>query len=130
MIVEMGKETLKRLGYSVTTQTSSIKALELFRMKPMEFNLVITDQTMPQMTGTDLARGILHIRPDIPIILCTGFSHIITSEKALAQGIRKFVIKPVVGAELGRIVRQVLDVPIEKAGMGEKAVNKYFRQVA
>ena len=130
MIVEMGRETLKRLGYSVTTQNSSIKALELFRMKPMEFDLVITDQTMPQMTGTDLAREILQLRPNIPIILCTGFSHIITSEKALAQGIRKFVIKPVVGAELGRIVRQVLDVPIEKAGMGEKAVNKYFRQVA
>ena len=124
MIVEMGRETLKRLGYSVTTQNSSIKALELFRMKPMEFDLVITDQTMPQMTGTDLAREILQLRPNIPIILCTGFSHIITSEKALAQGIRKFVIKPVVGAELGRIVRQVLDVPIEKAGMGEKAVNK------
>ncbi len=72
MIVGMGRETLKRLGYSVTTRTSSIEALELFRMKPMEFNLVITDQTMLQMTGTDLAKEILHIRPDIPITLCTG----------------------------------------------------------
>ena len=117
MIVEMGKETLKRLGYSVTTRTSSIKALELFRMKPMEFNLVITDQTMPQMTGTDLAREILRIRPNIPIILCTGFSYAVTPEKARAQGIREFVMKPIVGAELGRIVRQVIDEPIEKAGM-------------
>ena len=129
----MHQETINKLVMlpSVTTQNSSIKALELFRMKPMEFDLVIiTDQTMPQMTGADLAREILQLRPNIQIILCTGFSHIITSEKALAQGIRKFVIKPVVGAELGRIVRQVLDVSIEKAGMGEKAVNKYFRQVA
>ena len=117
MIVEMGKETLKRLGYSVTTRTSSIKALELFRTKPMEFNLVITDQTMPQMIGTDLAKKILHIRPNIPIILCTGFSHAVTPEKARAQGIREFVMKPIVGAELGRTVRQVLDGPIEKAGM-------------
>ena len=102
MIVEMGKETLKRLGYSVTTRTSSIKALELFRMKPMEFNLVITDQTMPQMTGTDLAKEILNIRLNIPIILCTGFSHTINSENMGIQGIREFVIKPIVGAELGR----------------------------
>ena len=95
MIVEMGKKTLKRLGYSVTTRTSSIKALELFRMKPMEFNLVITDQTMPQMTGTDLAREILRIRPNIPIILCTGFSHTVNSENMGIQGIREFVIKPI-----------------------------------
>ena len=70
MIVEIGKEMLKRLGYSVTTRTSSIEALELFRMKPIEFNLVITDQTMPQMTGTDLAKEILRIRannPDHPV---------------------------------------------------------------
>ena len=114
MIVDMGRETLKRLGYSVTTQTSSIKALELFRMKPMEFNLVITDQTIPQMTGTDLAREIFLLRPNIPIILCTGFSHAVTPEKARADGIREFVIKPIVGAELGRTVRQVIDEPIKK----------------
>ena len=99
MIVDMGKETLKRLGYSVTTQTSSIKAFELFRIKPMEFNLVITDQTMPKMTGTDLAKKIFHIRLNIPIILCAGFSHTIISEKARTLGIREFVTKPVFGAE-------------------------------
>jgi CheY-like chemotaxis protein len=65
MIVDIGREMLNRLGYNVTTRTSSIEALELFRMKPMEFDLVITDQTMPQMTGTDLAKEILHIRPSI-----------------------------------------------------------------
>jgi CheY-like chemotaxis protein len=111
MIVDIGREMLNRLGYNVTTRTSSIEALELFRMKPMEFNLVITDQTMPQMTGTDLAREILRIRPDIPIILCTGFSHAVTPEKARAQGIREFVMKPIVGAELGRVVRRALDEP-------------------
>ena len=109
MIVEMGRETLKRLGYSVTTRSSSIEALELFRIKSMEFDLVITDQTMPQMTGTDLAKEILHIRPNIPIILCTGFSNTISSENMGIQGIREFVMKPIIGAELGRVVRRVLD---------------------
>ena len=109
MIVEMGRETLKRLGYSVTTRSSSIEALELFRIKSMEFDLVITDQTMPQMTGTDLAKEILHIRPNIPIILCTGFSNTISSENMDIQGIREFVMKPIIGAELGRVVRRVLD---------------------
>ena len=108
-VVAMGRETLERLGYNVTTRTSSIEALELFRVKPGEFDLVITDQTMPNMTGTDLANELLRIRPDIPIILCTGFSHAITAQKAHALGIRKFVMKPIVGAELGRTVRQVLD---------------------
>jgi PAS domain S-box-containing protein len=117
MIVDMGRETLKRLGYSVTTKTGSIKALELFRMKPMEFDLVITDQTMPQMTGTDLAKEILHIRPSIPIILCTGFSNTINSKNMGIQGIREFVMKPIVGAELGRVVRRALDEePSRSAG--------------
>ncbi|RZB30022.1 MAG: hypothetical protein SRB1_02302 [Desulfobacteraceae bacterium Eth-SRB1] len=109
VVVEIGKTTLERLGYCVTTRTSSIEALELFRMKPMGFNLVITDQTMPRMTGAALAKEILHIRPNIPIILCTGFSHTITEEKARVQGIREFVMKPIVGAELGRVVRRALD---------------------
>ncbi len=109
VVAEIGRETLERLGYCVTTRTSSIEALELFRAKPGEFDLVITDQTMPHMTGTDLAAEILRIRPDIPIILCTGFSHVITPEKARARGIQEFVMKPIVGAELGRTVRRVLD---------------------
>ena len=114
MVVEMGRETLKRLGYRVTTRTSSIEALELFRVKPGEFDLVITDQTMPNMTGDNLAVELLRIRPDIPIILCTGFSHAITPEKASALGIREFVMKPIVGAQLGRVVRRVLDESSKK----------------
>ena len=109
VLVEIGKKTLERLGYRVTTRTSSVEALELFRVKPGEFDLVITDQTMPNMTGADLAVEILQLRQDIPIILCTGFSHVITPEKASVLGIREFVMKPIIGAELGRTVRRVLD---------------------
>ena len=107
--VEIGSEILKRLGYRVTTRTSSIEALELFRTKPGRFDLVVTDQTMPNMTGAELAVELLRIRPDIPIILCTGFSHLINSEKARSLGIRELVMKPVVGTELGQTVRRVLD---------------------
>ena len=109
IVAEIGSETLKRLGYRVATRTSSIEALELFRAKPGEFDLVVTDYTMPNMTGADLTVEILRIRPDIPVILCTGFSHAITQEKACALGIKEFVMKPIVGAELGRTVRRVLD---------------------
>jgi len=108
-VVDISKRTLERLGYHVTTRTSSIEALELFRVKRDDFDLVITDQTMPNMTGSDLATEILRIRSDIPIILCTGFSHAISPEKAAALGIREFVMKPIVGAQLGRTVRRVLD---------------------
>ncbi|MCK5508327.1 MAG: PAS domain S-box protein, partial [Desulfobacterales bacterium] len=109
MIVDMFAMILKQFGYRVTTRSSGVEALELFRFKPDEFDLVITDQTMPKLTGSDLALELLRIRPDIPIILCTGFSHTITPEKARAMGIRAFVMKPVVGTELGRTIRQVLD---------------------
>jgi len=108
-IVEMGTETLTRLGYRVTTRTSSVEALELFRFKPGAFDLVITDQTMPNMSGVDLARELLRIRPDIPIVLCTGFSRVVTLESARALGMRELAMKPIVGAELGRTVRRVLD---------------------
>ena len=108
-IAEMGKRTLERLGYSVATRTSSKEALELIRLDPEKFDLVITDQTMPHMTGVDLAVEILKVRPDIPIILCTGYSQKMTSKKAHASGIRKLIMKPLVGAELGHTVREVLD---------------------
>jgi len=108
-VAEAGSETLKRLGYRVTMRTSSIEALELFRVKPGEFDLIITDYTMPNMTGADLTVEILRIRPGIPVILCTGFSYAITQEKARVLGIKEFVMKPIVGVELGKIVRRVLD---------------------
>lgn len=108
-ITEMGKRTLDRLGYSVITSTSSKEALELIRLDPGKFDLVITDQTMPHMTGVDLATEILKVRPGLPIILCTGYSHKLTSKKAHASGIRKLIMKPLVGADLGHAVRKVLD---------------------
>jgi PAS domain S-box-containing protein len=108
-IVESLVEMLKRLGYSLSSRVSSLEALEAFKAKPNHFDLVITDQTMPQMNGAELAREILKIRPDIPVILCSGFSEIITPEEALAIGVRKFLMKPVLMSELAVAIRKVLD---------------------
>ena len=108
-VAETEKRMLERLGYKVTMRTSSLEALELYRINSGEFDLVIMDQTMPGLTGAQLAVKFLNIKPDIPIILCTGYSRSITSEKAQGLGVSKLVMKPLVGTELGRIVRQVLD---------------------
>jgi PAS domain S-box-containing protein len=108
-LVEIGKQMLEHLGYEVVTRTSSLEALELFRAKPDEFDLVITDMTMPNMTGDKLAKELMQIRPDIPIILCTGFSGRITEEKAKGIGIRAFVMKPLVMQDLAKTVRKAMD---------------------
>ena len=100
---------LKRLGYDVTANTSSADTLALFRTFPDEFDLVITDMTMPNLTGLQLSQELLEIRPDIPIIICTGFSEQVDKEYAKKVGIREFVLKPVVKAELSNIIRKVLD---------------------
>jgi len=108
-LVDMDRRMLERLGYDVVTSTSGTEALEVFRKQPENFDLVITDMTMPKMTGDKLATELLSIRPGIPIILCTGFSERITGEKAKEMGIRKFVMKPLVKSELAKAVREVLD---------------------
>ncbi len=108
-LAKMGHQILESLGYKVTSRTSSVEALQLFWVKPNNFDLVITDMTMPNMTGHDLAREIIHIRPDIPIILCTGFSSSINEEKALAMGIRAFVMKPILRRTIAETIRMVLD---------------------
>jgi len=108
-IVRMEKQMLERLGYHVTERTSSVEALEAFCNAPDKFDLVITDMTMPNMTGIQLAQKLLDIRPDIPIIVCTGFSTKVNDEKAKESGIRGFVMKPVVMSELGKKIREVLD---------------------
>ncbi len=108
-IAKMGSQVLERLGYQVTVRTSSVEALELFRSKPNEFDLVITDMTMPNMTGDELAMELIAFRPDIPVILCTGYSKNISDEKAAKIGIRAFAYKPVVKADLAKTVRKVLD---------------------
>jgi PAS domain S-box-containing protein len=108
-IVNMAKSMLERLGYRVETKMSPVEALALFRSKPDEFDLVITDMAMPQMTGDRLVKEILNIRPEMPVILCTGFSEKISEEKAKKFGIKAFALKPLVKTEFAVIVRKVLD---------------------
>jgi len=107
-IVYMTQQILESLGYHVTPHTSSVEALEAFRARPDEFDLVITDMTMPNMTGAELAPRLLEIRSDIPIILCTGFSEIMDENKAKAIGIREYVMKPIVRDEIARKIRKVM----------------------
>ena len=110
LLARMGKNMLERLGYTVTARHNSIDALETFMNDdPDQFDLVITDQTMPGMTGFDLARRMLQIRPDLPIILCTGFSYLVNEESAKAAGIREFALKPLTKASIGQLIRKVLD---------------------
>ena len=108
-IAKMGRQVLERLGYKVTIRTSTVEALELFRSKPNDFDLVITDMTMPNMTGDKFASELLKIRPDIPVILCTGYSKKISDENAAEIGIKAFAYKPIVKADLAKTVRKVLD---------------------
>ena len=108
-LTNIGKQTLESLGYDVQTRTSSIEALELFKAQQDRFHLVITDMTMPNMTGEELAQELMHIKPSIPIILCTGFSAKIDDRKASAMGIRAFVLKPMVLREIATTIRKVLD---------------------
>lgn len=109
ILVELGEEMLESLGYRVTATTRSLEALETFRAHPDAFDLVITDMTMPGLTGRGLARELLVVRPTVPIILCTGFSELINGKTAMEAGIREFVMKPYVLAGLARTIRKVLD---------------------
>ena len=102
------KSLLESLGYNVTARTSSIEALEAFKNDPDGFDLVITDQTMPNMTGKDLANELMSIRTDIPIILCTGFSEQIDEIKAKEMGI-SFLMKPIVLSQIANMIREALD---------------------
>ena len=109
ILVAMVQEMLEHLGYEVITRTSSTEALETFREGLDKFDLVITDMTMPYMTGENLAKEIMKIRSDIPIVLCTGFSEMIDEEKAKAIGTRAFIRKPLVMSDLAITIRKVLD---------------------
>jgi signal transduction histidine kinase/ActR/RegA family two-component response regulator len=107
-IVAMGKKLLEKLGYRVTAQTSSVEALETFARQPHQFDLVITDMTMPNMTGDQLARSIWDTRPGIPVILCTGYNEMMSEDKAIAMGICKFILKPIEKDELALAIRSAL----------------------
>ncbi len=109
VLLETEERILLRLGYSVVPVQSSIRALEEFKRQPHKFDLVITDQTMPRMTGLDLAGQIIAVRPDIRVILCTGYSESVSEEMARSSGISAFLLKPVVLGKLARTVRDVLD---------------------
>lgn len=108
-LADIGKQELEHLGYEVVAKTSSIEALALFRTKPEQFDLVITDATMPKMTGDRLARELMKIRSDIPIIICTGYSERITEEKTQKMGIKAFAMKPLTIRDLALKVREALE---------------------
>ena len=108
MLVDIGQQALQRLGYDVVSRTSPIEALELFKAKPDFFDLVITDQTMPGMTGDALAKELMNVRPNLPVIICTGYSQTIDQERAKQIGIKAFVMKPILINEIAAAVRKVL----------------------
>ena len=107
-VAYIGQQMLAYLGYKVLPRTSSLDALETFRAEPEKFDLVILDQVMPHMNGTELARELMAIRPDIPIILCTGFHEEAAPHKVKALGIRDLVMKPIDMHEMAEIIRAVL----------------------
>lgn len=108
LYVNMVFRMLENHKYQVTAKKNSAEALKLFCLKPGAFDLVITGQTLPGMTGMELAQKLLNVRPDIPVILCTASSNI-SEEDAKKQGIREFMMKPFETNNLVRTIRKVLD---------------------
>ncbi len=108
MLVDIGQKVLERLGYDVVTRTSPIEALALFKAKPDYFDLVITDQTMPGMTGDVLATELMRIRPDLPVIICTGYSQKVNQRRAAEKGIKGFVMKPMLINDIALAIRNAL----------------------
>jgi CheY-like chemotaxis protein len=109
MLVELNKQRLARLGYNVVATTSSMDALHIFRQGPDSFDLVITDETMPNLTGMDLATELLNVRAGIPILLCTGHSDKVSMERARKVGIKAVLTKPLDKREMAEAVRRALD---------------------
>ena len=109
VLVQVERQMLESLGYQVSAFTDCEEALKAFRTKPDSFDLIITDMAMPKITGVKLAQEVFVLRPDFPIILCTGFIELITEEKAKALGISEFIMKPVIKRNLAKAVRKVLD---------------------
>ncbi len=107
-LADLGKEMLTDLGYEVVSLTCSREALVVFRAQPAWFDLVFTDYTMPQMTGTELAQRILSLRPDVPVVLCTGYSEAITEQMAREAGVTAFVMKPLSLREIAEVVSKAL----------------------
>jgi CheY-like chemotaxis protein len=115
MLADVACRSLAWLGYKVTPMTSGPDAVACFKAAPTDFDLVVTDMTMPKMTGDELAAAIRAIRPDIPVILCSGYSERVRSAQEGKNGIDAFAFKPVSAAALSRIIRKVLQ---SKASVG------------
>jgi len=111
-ITDMMQQMLRKLGYNVTARCSSLDALDIFYEKPEIFDLVITDMTMPKMTGLELAKALKKIRDNIPVILCTGYSELITEEKMKKSGICRLIMKPVSKNKMAETIRLVLEKPL------------------
>jgi PAS domain S-box-containing protein len=103
------REILEQLGYLIVAKSSSTEALETFLKDPYKFDLVVTDQTMPQIAGLELSEKILQVRDNIPIILCTGFNALVTSERIEAIGIREVMMKPIESGRLATMVRNLIE---------------------
>jgi signal transduction histidine kinase/CheY-like chemotaxis protein len=117
-IAGWGKQILSRLGYSVASFNRSVDALDAFRKAPDQFDLVVTDVVMPHMTGDLLASQILSIRPDMPIIMFTGYSEKSKGENSIHAGVKEILSKPLAAADLARAIRRVLDTPPPDSAMG------------
>lgn len=108
-LAELGRDMFESLGYEVVVRTSPIEALRAFALMPQRFDLLITDQTMPRMTGEALVQEVLRIRPDLPVIMMTGFSHTMNADQARSLGVRAFLHKPLLQRDLAPAIRRALD---------------------
>ena len=113
-LVETADEQLSSLGYAVKSLTNPVEALRLFSLDPSLFDLIIVDQTMPRITGVRLAEKVRALRPDIPVILCTGYSDGISQEKAEALGVAELMMKPALKHEMAVMIRRVLDMKSQR----------------
>ena len=109
MLVDVAKNSLGSLGYLVTIETDSTEALTLFKQSPDKYDIVVTDMTMPILAGDKMAREMMDVRPDIPVIICTGFNTHLSKETAMSKGFKGFLMKPVAFNDLALAVRKVLD---------------------
>lgn len=109
IIAEVNKNLIETMGYEVTVSHGSVEAIKLFENNPSDFDLVLTDQSMPDISGIDLAKNLLNLRPDLPVILCTGYSSLIEQEKAEKIGVRGFILKPFSRKEIGEMIRKLCD---------------------
>ena len=109
-MVNLNRQRLERLGYQVESTTKPEEALEWFKADPDQFDVIITDMTMPRMTGDRLAAEVLKIRPHMQVIICTGYSERMSAKKAAALGVRKYIEKPIDLRNLASAIREVLEV--------------------